>query len=189
MVCVFCLSAVTLGLLFATPSSNIWTSIKAHGCIPVLIISTWLTLLLPGSEIARILQMLGSWSHERHRLLDRSSTFQLDRSSTCHAVSCSVSCPKRLNVSKLKDPTIQRQLVESIDNFSNSDSANAWSDFKLKLNDNHHHHHRLIYWCSFNTTDKVEEDISFNLLGFDERKHQDWFDNDEEIIALHINEL
>ena len=70
--------------------------------------------------------------------------------------------PKRLDVSKLKDPETKKQFEDKIIELEPLDLDNVWSDLKSKL-----------------------YDTSLEVLGCVERQHQDWFDdNDEEIKDL-----
>ena len=70
--------------------------------------------------------------------------------------------PKRLDVSKLKDPETKKQFEDKIIELEPLDLDNVWSDLKSKL-----------------------YDTSLEVLGCVERQHQEWFDdNDEEIKDL-----
>ena len=67
------------------------------------------------------------------------------------------SVPKRLNVSKLKDPVISKSLSDGIHNITFDGS---WVDFKQQV-----------------------YATSSDILGFKVRKHKDWFDENNEIIS------
>ena len=79
-----------------------------------------------------------------------------------HAAS---SPPKRIDVSKLKSNDIAVSFRAKIGDLMPLDPNNTWLDFKEKV---------------YST--------SANVLGFVKRKHQDWFDDNDEIIISLLDD-
>ncbi|CAI9715757.1 Hypothetical predicted protein [Octopus vulgaris] len=70
--------------------------------------------------------------------------------------------PKRIDVSKLKIPSVQNEFVSEINNLPCEENCNLFKESVYEI-------------CS-------------NILGFVMKKHQDWFGDNEEEIGLILEE-